>query len=78
MQGKAIIPCTNLVSNIGFGEDATHTFVPRAQTVNHQNINFPIKDNPFMIPDRKYDLLWLDDVSITRKIIRRLKNIFSR
>ncbi len=54
--GLSIIPNTNLVKNIGFGSEATHTFdaisFGNAET---QSIHFPLRHPPFMIRDSVSD-----------------------
>lgn len=54
--GLSILPTVNLVSNIGFGEYATHTkdrshsaFIPA------KSMRFPLKHPPFMIRDNQAD-----------------------
>lgn len=51
--GLAIVPSVNLVKNIGFGGDATHTFQTgsNAAAVPAQEIELPLKHPPFMIRD---------------------------
>ena len=43
--GLCIVPKVNLIKNIGFGEDATHTFDPNSNDANiaHYELNFPLK-----------------------------------
>lgn len=55
--GMTIVPHTNLVKNIGFGEEATHTFSAneaRAKNEAH-DIQFPLKHPPYVIRDAKAD-----------------------
>ena len=63
-RGLSILPRTNLISNIGFGEDATHT-----KRIDHQRANvptlemgFPLTHPPCMVRDTEAD----------RRIIERL------
>src|SRR5207245_1024917 len=49
--GLTCLPAKNLVSNIGFGDDATHTFdagswMSAAKT---ENLDFPIRHPPFVV-----------------------------
>jgi len=55
--GLSIIPNVNLVTNIGFGEDATHTKSSKDVRKSNlaKNIKFPIKHPPFVIRDRVSD-----------------------
>ena len=54
--GLTILPNENLVSNIGFGSDATHTS-HRSSKANMpvKAIDFPLSHPPFVIRDRKAD-----------------------
>ena len=81
MQGKAIIPCTNLVSNIGFGEDATHTHSLGSSLANLKRgeITFPISHPLYVIEDIQRDNIWSKQIlmknglkNLTIKIIRRI------
>ena len=71
--GLSVVPCTNLVSNLGFREDATHTnsnnsALSKLRTL---ELKFPIRHSDFTAIDRLYD----------QKMIARLnppKNIFAK
>jgi len=52
------VPRTNLITNIGFGADATHTTHPHSHMiVPSMPIEFPLAHPPAMIPMRSLDLL---------------------
>ncbi|MDO9551485.1 nucleotide-diphospho-sugar transferase [Rhodonellum sp.] len=53
--GLTIMPKNNLVSNIGFGADATHTFSDNNNfsETRVQKLNFPLNHPPFIIKDRE-------------------------
>jgi hypothetical protein len=55
--GLSIIPADNLISNIGFGPDATHTksFSSFSGLLIH-NIDFPLKHPEFVIRDKLFDV----------------------
>lgn len=55
--GLAIIPQKNLIKNIGFGEDATHTtdIFSKFAAMNTYDLNIPLKHPPFVMPDYVYD-----------------------
>jgi hypothetical protein len=55
--GLAIVPQVNLVKNIGFGEDATHTtnLATGSVALEATEIEFPLKHPPFVIRDLKSD-----------------------
>ena len=46
--GKSVVPRLNLISNIGFGTDATHTFDINSENANRRtyDFSFPIKSEP--------------------------------
>lgn len=56
-QGRVnILPNTNLVQNIGFGEDATHTAArPAHNAPRAGSMNFPLTHPPHIIIDRQAD-----------------------
>jgi hypothetical protein len=72
--GISIIPNTNLISNIGFGEQGTHTtkLIKRAALPTGQ-LNFPLNHPPFMIVDKESDLRQFN-LHGKRGYIWRLKN----
>jgi hypothetical protein len=56
--GYSVVPTRNLISNVGSGEDATHTFDAEAATVHMPlyELSFPLKGPEFRL-DRLYDRL---------------------
>lgn len=52
-----IIPAVNLISNIGFGSEATHTFDANSQISNlpTNNVLFPLNHPKAIMIDREYD-----------------------
>jgi hypothetical protein len=58
----AVVPAHNLISNIGFGENASRTSNPddpRAD-LNVHDITFPLSDPEGVFPDREYDTEWFE------------------
>ena len=55
--GLTILPNMNLISNIGFGEGATHTFSTKNPFINlpTQSMSFPLEHPQFIIRDSKAD-----------------------
>lgn len=56
--GLAVLPNVNLISNIGFSGDGTHTFA-KASDYDHmplEEMKFPLQHPPFIIRDRQADL----------------------
>jgi hypothetical protein len=63
-----VVPKVNLVSNIGFGADATHTFDSSSRFSNLDTgaISFPISHPPVVMADSRYDTR-LSDVMFGRE-----------
>lgn len=58
--GLNILPATNLIDNIGFGDDGTHTTSladPRNKRT-ARDITFPLRHPRFIMPDEKRDLAY--------------------
>jgi hypothetical protein len=55
--GLCVVPEVNLVRNIGFGADATHTFNPNEKKaqLNEEEIEFPLRHPKFVIRDFESD-----------------------
>jgi len=70
--GLAIVPKKNLVKNIGFGEDATHTLNGnnRYTKMQAEEIELPLRHPPFMIrdmeSDKKYFSGFMKDTVMTK------------
>lgn len=55
--GMSVVPAQNLVTNIGYGEDATHTNQtdnPKGGVQNY-SMSFPVEERDIVAVDRKYD-----------------------
>jgi hypothetical protein len=70
----SITPNVNLISNIGFGESATHTknSDDKLSNLSVEEVNFPLVHPPFMINDKKADIL-ADDTVFSTPLIDRVK-----
>ncbi|MBW4576552.1 MAG: glycosyltransferase family 2 protein [Aphanothece sp. CMT-3BRIN-NPC111] len=87
--GFSIVPAVNLVKNIGFGKDATHTtaFSIVQASLNLHAINFPLQEPSIIAVDREYDrqhFLWsigkpdLDSlISLALRLIKANRNIYA-
>jgi hypothetical protein len=77
--GLSIVPAVNLISNFGFGEDATHTKNSRSQLskMKKNALKLPIKINYFTVVDRDYDCKYYRIMYPTRlqRIFDKSKNI---
>lgn len=72
--GLSIVPSKNLISNIGFGKDATHTKTSHSSLANlkQYTIDFPLKHPKFVIPDRDYDKAFMKKVLNKGSLIKRV------
>jgi hypothetical protein len=83
--GLGITPATNLISNIGFGPDATHTFSEPSLLSNliFDDLNFPITHPSIMVRDSDLDNLIQEKFFVKsehilfNRIARKVKNKFS-
>lgn len=72
--GLSIIPNKNLITNIGFGDDATHTKSSRDVRGSNlaKELSFPLKHPPFMLrndrADRRYFKKFFFNVILLRKL----------
>lgn len=73
--GISCVPCKNLIQNIGFNEDATHTKNLNTKQIEKYEIEFPLKINTNLICDHDYDLLFLEN-SLIERISRLFNKIF--
>jgi len=74
--GLACVPSKSLIKNVGFGVDATHTTNMEDDGVDHHEITFPVKTNPFYFPDRDYDCLFVAPKSLLQRVSSILKKVF--
>ncbi|AKD05715.1 nucleotide-diphospho-sugar transferase [Pontibacter korlensis] len=76
--GLCIVPEVNLVRNIGFGEDATHTFNlhDKKAKVHEEEIDFPLRHPTFVIRDVESDRRNFNKM-MRDKASAKLKALFS-
>ena len=77
--GLSIVPAKNLISNIGFGEDATHTFNinSRFNNIAVQEITFPLQHPQYTALDKDLEKELLDanyPPAKKRTIVNMIKN----
>ena len=73
--GLCIIPANNLVRNIGFRSDATHTTNPdsaRGEII-VKPLSFPLQRVPYILADREYDQALLQKITSENKLFTRAK-----
>ncbi len=73
--GLAITPKANLISNIGFGENATHTINLNSSLANlpRHNLDFPLKHPLTLIPDSNYLIMVLNRNNLEGSLMKRIK-----
>ncbi|WP_199329485.1 glycosyltransferase family 2 protein [Coleofasciculus sp. FACHB-1120] len=78
--GLKIVPEVNLITNIGFGANATHTFSTENPLgkMKTQEIAFPLKHPPFMIRDVEADTLFQEKFFDNRSLLTKVKNKFQK
>jgi hypothetical protein len=74
--GLAIVPCVNLVTNIGFGEDSTHTSNVRSTDANLklEDIPMPLKHPPFVMRDMRSDRIYSDSL-LKQRVVSRINGL---
>ena len=75
--GLTCIPSKSLIKNIGFGDDATHTFHPLNFKVENNEINIPTAVNTYVVPDIEYDELMFKKDSIVTRLKNKLFHFLS-
>lgn len=79
-RGLAVIPDVNLISNIGFGEGATHT--NDTHNVLSQlpigRMTFPLREPPFVTADAERDVEWSRMAFRRRKLGSRVRALSAR
>jgi hypothetical protein len=73
----ACVPSVSLITNIGFGADATHTRGSYIDGVRNVEINLPTRINKTQLADVQYDLNFLNQTSMLQRILRRLIRLVS-
>ena len=79
--GLSIVPNVNLISNIGFGEDATHTFNSDRKEANLEmkGLALPLRHPPFVMRDYESDrrkMVSYFSLPLSFRIKRKLKKMF--
>ena len=73
--GLSITPAINLISNIGFGQDATHTTAEANKSkfaeLKTAELKFPIKLNKIVAPDRDFEKNYLRKKATPRKLFSK-------
>jgi len=73
-----IVPKVNLISNVGFGEGATHTTIEESRWMKPSTLmKFPLKHPPSCIPLRSVDRRWITELfimSIFHRTTRKIRH----
>tara|TARA_B110000483_G_C17839694_1_gene406057 strand:- start:81 stop:587 length:507 start_codon:yes stop_codon:yes gene_type:complete len=79
-KGKCIVPKVNLVSNVGFGDDATHTFDAESENANRKRyeINLPLNFAPNSESEKKINRYYDRNEFSKKPFIIRNINKFAR
>lgn len=78
--GLSIVPRVNLISNIGFGQDATHTKKGNHPGANLplEDITFPLKHPDFIVPNVEFDrILYRKFSSVPKRIYMFVRRAIS-
>lgn len=70
-------PSESLIKNIGFGDNATHTFGDNLDGVIQHEINFPLRDNHYVVSDQDYDELMFKRPSMFSRIKNKIYRLFN-
>lgn len=80
--GMSVVPSKNLISNVGFSSEATHTKNRRDKRNNPKKfeIDLPLINNPIVIVDKDYDYIFssINNQSLLKRIISKARKIFQR
>lgn len=68
--GLTIVPSLNLITNIGFGEEATHTkTLNKNANLEKNEIKTPVRLNPFVVIDKEYDKIFFENKNSILKLL---------
>ncbi|VEP14286.1 conserved hypothetical protein [Hyella patelloides LEGE 07179] len=82
--GLSVVPAVNLISNIGFTEEATHTTKSNneVENITLSEMVFPLKENNLVVPDRTYDNWVYEKLykppSLGKRISSKIISIFQK
>lgn len=78
----SIVPAKNLVSNVGFGDNATNTSTRSSnwENISRYEMEFPIRENRFVAVDREYDQKFhkMRPISQRNLILRYARRIYEQ
>ena len=75
----AVIPTKNMIQNLGFGPEATHTTQTSSYLIMpRQPVEFPLKHNPEIVPDDAYDRTLRPRVPAYNIHVRRFRGMIKK
>lgn len=81
--GLTVVPRQNLVSNIGFSEEATHTFNEHSHKANirRKEIDFPLVHPPFKVADNRINKVYRNNMltpSLRARVEAKATRVFRK
>jgi hypothetical protein len=77
--GLTLVPCVNLIENIGFSKEATHTVSEQSMRVKTQPLTFPLIHPTKIETNPRYDKYFIKKIfnpkSIPARILNKLKTM---
>lgn len=71
--GLAIVPRVNLIQNIGFGRNATHTFKEdKSIILDRKSMNFSLVHTSSIVADEAYDSRFIPKISFLERLGRKI------
>ena len=79
-EGRCIVPKVNLITNVGFGADATHTFSAESAAANRKRyeINIPLLHMPDLVSEKKINDFYDRSEFSSKPLIFRVINKLAR
>lgn len=75
----SVIPSKNLIENLGFGQDATHTTqITSPLIIPRRTITFPLVHNPHIQPDDSYDVKLRPKIPARGIYARQIKDMIKK
>lgn len=75
----SVIPSKNLIENLGFGADATHTTqITSPLIIPRRTISFPLIHNQYIQPDDSYDIKLRPKIPATSPYARKIKDMIKK
>lgn len=80
--GLTVVPSVNLVTNIGSGEDATHTTNMGNTSIEIKSLEFPLQHPPYIMRDVEFDQeierKIFDIIPLWKKTVRKIKRMLTK